>query len=137
VDIEFQIHASERSIVAHIMGQAKAEVTRGRGVVVAHGAQLTYMGRELPYSSVTGSSDTVYFFALRVPDGVAVDVASDLLWDLLTSRDPEGLITAISIETKTERRPVDPHNPEDKRAVEAALRALQDAPIPQALWLGE
>ncbi len=134
MDIEFQVHASQPSIVAHIMGHRQAPRD---GVEVAHGGQLTFMGRELPNSTVTGSADTVYFFNLRVPDDVPIDVTTDLLWDLMTCHDPEGLTTALGIVTKTKLQPIDPHNAAEKDVIEAAVRALQEAPIPQSLWLGE
>jgi hypothetical protein len=135
VDIEFQVHALADRIVLQILDQRT--FTR-EGIMIAHGARLTFMGRELPHSTVTGSPDTVYFFSVRIPDEVPVDDITNLLWDLMTARDPEGLITKIGVITKTKLQPVDLQNPgEGKRAVEAAVRDIQAHPIPKAHWLGE
>jgi hypothetical protein len=134
VDIEFQITTQEQSIVALVMGQA--QVPRGMDIGLAHGAQLFYMGRELPDRGL-GRVEVVYSFVLRVAHETAVDVGTNLLWDLITSADRAALITRVGILTREKTVEVVPRNPEGKRAIAIAIQALQRSPIPKSLWLGE
>jgi hypothetical protein len=134
VDIEFQITTQEQSIVALVMGQT--QVPRGMEIGLAHGAQLSYMGRELPDHRL-GRVEIVYSFVLRIPSEIAVDVGTNLLWDLVTSADRAALITRFGILTREKTVEVNPRNPEGKRAIATAIQALQRSPIPKSLWLGE
>ncbi len=134
MDIEFQITTQEVSVIGLVMGQER--VPRGREIELAHGAQLSYMGRE-PRGGRLGKAEYSYSFVLRIPHEIALDVGTSLVWDLVTRADRAALITSVGILTRETTVLVDPRNPEGKRVMATAIQALQRSPIPASLWLGE
>ena len=134
VDVELQITTRGESIVALVMGQPV--IPRGVDTLVAPCAQLSYMGRAQP-SRELGQGEYVYSFVLRIPGEMAVDVGTDLLWNIVTSANSVAVITRFGILTRDTTVDIDPRGPEGKHAIMSAIRALQRSPIPRSLWLGE
>lgn len=135
VDIELQITARGVPVVALVIGR-NTQSPLGTAISVAQDAQLTYMGRAQP-SRKSETCEYVYSFVLRIPAERAVDVGTDLLWNIVTSTESLAEITRFGILTREATVDVDPRGPEGRHAIEAAIRTLLRSPIPQSLWLGE
>ena len=134
VDVELQITTQEESIIALVMGQPL--IPRGVDRPEALRAQLTYMGRAQP-SRELRQGEYVYSFVLRIPGEMAVDVGTEVLWNIITSTDRVTVITRFDILTRDTTVDIDPRSSEGKLAIATAIRALQRSPIPRSLWLGE
>lgn len=129
--LEFQVFAPDARIVEQLMGQPV--VPRDAVVPLPWGATLSYQGRMSwrPTFCPPEAVETAYYFWLSIPAESDAGQVARLLWQHLTTRDPDLLITRIVLDSRVQRWETDPRRPDGERTMEAAIRAIQ---TDDALW---